>query len=29
MPLFDPKCIRIAMVCPPSKLDDVANEFKK
>lgn len=29
MPLFDPKRSRSAMVCPPSKLDDVANEFKK
>ncbi|XP_025203253.1 uncharacterized protein C05D11.1-like isoform X2 [Melanaphis sacchari] len=29
MPLFNPSYTRTAMVCPPSKLDDVANEFKK
>uniref|UniRef100_A0A2S2PA73 Presequence protease, mitochondrial n=1 Tax=Schizaphis graminum TaxID=13262 RepID=A0A2S2PA73_SCHGA len=29
MPLFNPTCTRTAMVCPPSKLDDVASEFKK
>lgn len=29
MPLFDPKCTRTAMVCPPSKLEDVTQEFKK
>lgn len=29
MSLFDPKCTRMAMVCPPSRLEDVADEFKK
>lgn len=29
MSLFDPKLTRTAMVCPPSKLEDVAEEFKK
>ncbi|VVC45099.1 Peptidase M16, C-terminal,Metalloenzyme, LuxS/M16 peptidase-like,Peptidase M16, N-terminal [Cinara cedri] len=29
MPLFDPECTRTAMVCPPSKLQDTADEFKK
>lgn len=28
-PLFDPKCTRTAIVCPPSKLDDITEEFKK
>lgn len=29
MPLFDPQRTRTAMVCPPSKLDVIAQEFKK
>lgn len=29
MPLFNPQCTRTAMVCPPSKLEETANEFKK
>jgi len=29
MSLFDPKCTRTAMVCPPSKLNDITDEFKK
>jgi len=29
MSLFDSKCTRTAMVCPPSKLEDIADEFKK
>lgn len=29
MPLFDPLRTRTAMVCPPSKLDATAQEFKK
>lgn len=29
MPLFDANCTRTAMVCPPSKLEEVSDEFKK
>lgn len=29
MPLFDPQFTRTAMVCPPSKLQDIAKEFNR
>lgn len=29
MSLFDPKHTKTAIVCPPSKLEEIADEFKK